>query len=101
MVIRDFGCMNGLCLGLKHIHGVVRTILVVNGRLGGIGKLGTIANLVVIIVNDEAQQIMDTLLHIVLEIKEDQCELLTKLREVIVGWLPQNGVKYVESCCKE
>ena len=44
---------------------------------------------------------MNTLLHIIQEREEDSCELLEKLREVSVGWLPQNGVKYVKSCCKQ
>ena len=44
---------------------------------------------------------MDALLHIVREREEDLCELFAKSREVSVGWLPHNGVKYVESCCKQ
>ena len=44
---------------------------------------------------------MDTLLHIVREREVDRCELFANSREVSVGWLPRNGVKYVESCCKQ
>ena len=76
--------MNGLCLGLKHIHGVVRTILVVNGRLGGCGELGTIAHFVVILVHDEAHQVVDFLLHIARERAEDICEIFADSHEALL-----------------
>ena len=87
MVIRNFGRMDGVCLGLNHIHGVVRNILVINGRLGHCGKLGAIAHIVVVLVHDNAHQVVDSLLHIVQEREEDRCELFADLREVSVGWL--------------
>ena len=70
LVIRYFGRMDGLCLGSNHICGVVWNILVVNGRLGGRGKLGNIAHLVVLLVHYEAHQVVDSLLHIVREKEE-------------------------------
>ena len=100
LVIRNFGRIDGLFLALNHICGVVLNFFVVNGRPGGLGKLGTIAHFLVNLIYDEAHQIMDALLHIVRERGEDQCELFAKLCEVSVGWFPQNGIKYVESYCK-
>ena len=100
LVIRNFGRIDGLFLALNHICGVVLNFFVVNGRPSGIGKLGTIGHRVFSLAHDEAHQIMDALLHIVRERKEDQCYLFVNSIEFSVSWLPRNGVKYVDSCCK-
>ena len=100
LVICNFGRMEGLCLGSNHIFGVVWNILVVNGRLGARGKLGAIAHLVVVLVHEEAHQVVYFLLHILQEREDYLCDLFADLHEVSVSWLPQNGVKYVELCCK-
>ena len=93
--------MNGFSLGLYHIRGIVRDRLIVDGRLGGRGEIESIEMLVVVLVQDDAHQIVNPLLHIVQEREEDSHELLADSREVSVGWLPRNGVKYVETCCKQ
>ena len=85
MVICNFGCMNGLCLGSNQICGVVWNILVINGRLGGSGELGTIAHLVVVLLHDEAHQAVDSVLHILHDRKEDRFELFMESRDVSVG----------------
>ena len=65
LVIRYFGRMDGLCLGSHHIFVVVWNILFVNNRLGGCYKLGAVVHLLVILVHDEAHQVVDPLLHII------------------------------------
>ena len=57
--------MDGLCLGSHHIFVVVWNILVVNSRLGSCEKLGAVVHLVVILVHDEAHQVVYPLLHII------------------------------------
>ena len=101
LAIHNFGRMNGLCLGPNHICGVVRNNLVVNGRIGGRVELGVITQLLVILVHDKAHQVVDYLLHIVRESEEYCYEIFADLCEVSVGWLPRNGVKHIELCCKQ
>ena len=67
LVIRNFGCVNGFGLGSSHVSGVVWYRLVVDGMLDGCGKLGAIVLLVILLIRDKAQQIVDSLLHIVRE----------------------------------
>ena len=56
---------------------------------------------VVILVHDKTHKVVDSLLHTIREREEDQFELFAESCEASVGWLPQNGVEYVESCCKQ
>ena len=86
--------MNSFSLGLDHICGVVRNCLIVDGRIGGRGKLGVIMLLVVILVHEEAHQIVNPLLRIVREREEDFRELFVESRVVSVSQEPQNGVKW-------
>ena len=60
-----------------------------------------ISLLVIVLIHDENYQIVNHLLRIVREREEDRCELFAYSCEVCVVRLPQNGVKYVESCCKQ
>ena len=87
--------MNRFGLGSIHASGIVWDRLVVYGGLGGCGKLGSIAPLVILLVHDEAQKVVEFLLHIVREREEDCGELFAKSREISIGGLPRNGVKYV------
>ena len=57
--------MNGLDLGSSHISGIVWDHNVVDGELGGSGEIGAIDPLVILLIHDEARQIVDSLLHIV------------------------------------
>ena len=65
MVIRNFGRVNGFGLGSSHVSGVVWYRLVIDGRFGGRGELGSIVLLVILLILDKVQQIVDSLIHIV------------------------------------
>ena len=57
--------------------------------------------LVVILVQEEAHQVVNPLLQIVREREEYHRELFLELREISISRLPQNGVKYFDTYYKQ
>ena len=57
--------MNGFCLGLRHVSGVIWYRLAVDVMIGGSGELGAIVLLVILLIREKAQQVVDSLLRIV------------------------------------
>ena len=93
LLIHNLGRMDSFGLGAIHISDIIWDCFVINGGLGGLGKLGAISLLITFLVHDEAQKNVDSLLHIIRKRKEDIGKLLTHTREISVGGLPRNGVK--------